>query len=197
MKSVAAHAFRIEVLRDRVVVRKCMMRAVEGGIEACDLQEGGRAGTDRMDRRKVVRLMQRRQRRVALEMGKHLVVDHDWPVVFRPAVNDAMSCGDRLDILRRRAATFPRSRSAAGTSFTCVRIVGLVDQLRLVGGLGAQPRPGSDAVHLPLDQAPRLSAGLGAEHLEFDARRARIDDQDRIHRVTPLATRSLPRRACA
>ena len=54
MKSVAADAFRIEALRDRVVVRKRMMRAVEGGIEACDLQQAGRAGADRMDRCEVV-----------------------------------------------------------------------------------------------------------------------------------------------
>ena len=85
MKSVAAYAFRIEVLRDRVVVRKCMMRAVEGGIEACDLQEGGRAGFDRMDWCEVVVLMQRRQRCVLFEMGKDLVVDHDCTIVSRPA----------------------------------------------------------------------------------------------------------------
>ena len=111
VEAVAAHAFVVEMLRDRVVVRQRIVAAVEGGVEAGDLRQVGGARENGADRREIVRLVQRRQRHIAFELGQHLVVDQDRPVVVRAAMHDAMPDRDRLELLRRRAARRPPSRA--------------------------------------------------------------------------------------
>ena len=119
MKPVAAHALRVEALRDRIMVRQRRMHAVEGGVETCDLKKPRRADADRPDRREIVGLMQRRQRRVAFEMREHRVVDHHRLVVLRPAADDPMPPPRSVRAAASRAAIVPALCSAAGTVFTC------------------------------------------------------------------------------
>ena len=161
VKSVAPHAFRVEALGNRVMVGQRIMGAMKRGIEARDLGNPGHAVKKRADRRKVVRLMQRRERRVAFEPRKNLFVDQDRLIVFRSAMDHAMADGGRLKLLRFAQ---PRTRSLQRRRnvFQLLGRIGLVDQLLLVCCLGAQPRLGSDAVHLALEQAlwPR---GVGAQ----------------------------------
>ena len=57
VKSVAAHALRVKVLRDGVVVRQRVVAAVECGVKAGDLGHVGKTGKHRADRRQVVRLV--------------------------------------------------------------------------------------------------------------------------------------------
>src|SRR5215472_14378725 len=49
VEPVAAHTLRIEALRDGVVVRKCVVATVKGGVEAGDLRKVGEAGEKRAD----------------------------------------------------------------------------------------------------------------------------------------------------
>ena len=182
MKAVAAHAFRVEVLRDRVVIRQRMMRAVEGGVEAGDLRKVGRACAERMDRREVVGLMQRRQRRVALEVREHLVVDHDRLVVSRSAMNDPMADGDRLELLRRAqpgSRDLQRGRNVVHLrSERRTRSISCALSAASARSRGRVPMPST----CPLIRRRGSTPAIGAKDLELDAGRARIDDQDRVHR---------------
>jgi hypothetical protein len=56
--------------------------------------------------------------------------------------------------------------------------------------------PRADAVDLALDQAPR-GAFLDAEYLEFDARRASIDDEDCMHSAQAFGNAATRLRASA
>ena len=62
MKAVAAHAFRVQVLRDGKMVRNRCMTAVEGRIEAGNLGELRKNRANGANRREIVRLMQGRKR---------------------------------------------------------------------------------------------------------------------------------------
>jgi hypothetical protein len=63
MESLAAYAFSIELLGNRVVVGNLGMAAVECGVEASNLQQARPSVEQHSDRAEVVGLMQRRERR--------------------------------------------------------------------------------------------------------------------------------------
>ena len=75
VKSIAAHALGVERFRNREMVNDRAVAAVKRGVEAGDLRQVRETRLDRPDRRKIVRLMQRRQRDITFELGKHPVVD--------------------------------------------------------------------------------------------------------------------------
>jgi hypothetical protein len=180
VEAVAAHAFRIEALGNGVAVRQFIVRAMEGGIETGNLGKLWKAREDRADRRQIVRLMQRRQRRVSFKIGDNVAVDQDRPIVFWAAVDDPLTDGDRLD-LSRLAQPCARGLQGCGYIFDLFGSKGLVDQRLLVGRFRAQTRPRADAVDLPLDQALRPAGRLNGKHLELDAGRAGVDDKNCFH----------------
>ena len=195
VKPVAPHAFGVEALRDRVVVCQCIMGAMECRIEARDLRRPGHALQKRADRREVVGLMQRRERRIAFEPRKNLFVDQDRLIVLRSAMDHAVADGGRFKLLRfaqPRTSRLQRRRNI----LQLLGRIGLVDQLRLVCCFGAQPRLASNAVHLALEQA-LWPLGVGGEHLELDARGAGVDDEDRTHCGQAFGSAVLLRRASA
>ena len=100
MKAVATHALCVEPLRNRIVVGDRAVAAVKGGVEAGDLGQPWKTGEKRTNRRKIVRLVKRRQRHIALELREHLVVDEHGPVVVRAAVHDPMSDRVGFELLR-------------------------------------------------------------------------------------------------
>src|SRR5262249_11171090 len=53
---------------------------------------------------------------------------------------------------------------------------------RAVGCFGLKSWPRANTAHLPLDQPLELVTPISVENLEFDARGAGIDDEDRVHR---------------
>ena len=63
MKAVAPDALVVELMRDGVVVGDRVMVAMKRGVEAGDLRQCRKIGEQRADRRQIVRLVQRRQRR--------------------------------------------------------------------------------------------------------------------------------------
>src|ERR1043165_384901 len=168
MKSVAAHAFGIKPLRDRIMVSDRMMAAVKRGIEACDLGNSGHAVKQDTNWGQVVWLMERCKRRIPLKSRKNALINEYRSIVFRPAMHHAVANGGRLDLLR-----FAQPRACGlercGDILELLGRVGLVDQLLFVGSLSAQPRLRADGVNLPLKQTMR-PGGAGCEHLEFDAR---------------------------
>ena len=100
MKAVAAHSLRIELLGDGVVVRKSAMATMERRVEAGDLRQVRTSSEKQSDRRQIVRLVQRRQRDVALQARQNISVNHGRLAVFRAAMNDAMADGSEANRLR-------------------------------------------------------------------------------------------------
>ena len=91
MKAVAAHAFRVQVLRDGKMVRNRCMTAVEGRIEAGNLGELRKNRANGANRREIVRLMQGRKRHIALKPCEHLLGYQDRTVILGAAMHDAMA----------------------------------------------------------------------------------------------------------
>ena len=88
--------------------------------------------SDRADRRKIVRLVQRRQRDIAFEAAEHLAIDQNWPIIFGATVHDPMSHSDGTDILCLAQPCAGRlERGLRIIHF--IRAVGLVDQGSPVG----------------------------------------------------------------
>src|SRR5258706_5726599 len=153
--------------------------AVERGVEAGDLGQGGQARPDRADRRQVVGVVQRRQRHEALEAAQDARVDQHRSVEIRPPMHHPVADCDRVDgmVLAQPAAGVLQRRWHVGH----LGRVQLAIDRRAALDLGAQPWLRPDAVDLALDPAAEQALVLGGEHLELDARGARIDDQDGVH----------------
>ena len=195
MKAVAAHALGVEAVGDCVTIGHCTVAAMERGIETGDLRKIGKAAKKRANWRQIVRLVQRRERHEALQVRENFGVDSDRPVVVWAAVDDAMTDRSRYELLRFAQ---PRARGEeCGRNVTNLgRRVRLIDQTFSVGVFGAQLWARADAVHLPFDQALQSTAPI-RKYLEFDARRAGIDDQDRVHGGHAATVGAFWRRACA
>ena len=71
--------------------------------------------------------MQRRERNVSLEVCDHRMVDHDRPVVFRPAMHDPVADRDQVQALRL-AKPGRHHGNRRGDVPDLVRRIGLVDQ---------------------------------------------------------------------
>jgi hypothetical protein len=144
-------------------------------------------------------LLARRERNVALEPRQHLVVDQHGAVVVRAAVHHAMADRDQVDLLgvAQPRADFQHGGRQVGH---LLHRIALIDQRFSVGAAGAQARPHADAVHLAFDEALEIGTA-GSVQLELDARRSRVDDEDRIHgglpRVHAAGTAAMRRRASA
>src|SRR5215472_11765054 len=187
MKAVAAHPFRIKVLRDGIMIRDCCMIAVKGGVEAGHLRQLGRIRENRSDRREIVRLVQWSERHVALQSSEHLGIYQNRATVIRAAMDDAVADRTWLNALlvpqpcarglqRRRDIGNYRDRIFA------------IDEASPVEPACPQSRTRADPVHLALEQARKFAA-IDGKYLEFDTRRARVGDQNVFH--GPLRRRVL------
>ena len=91
VEAVAAHALVVEGARQRVAVGVRRMPAVEGGVEAGHLRHVRVDLRREPDRRQVVRLVQRRQRRERGQPRQDGRIDAHRPVVVGTAVHDAVA----------------------------------------------------------------------------------------------------------
>ena len=168
MEAVAAHPFVVEAVGYGIAIGRRGMAAMERGVEAGDLRQLRKALADRADRRKVVRLVQRRERHEALELRDHLVVDQNRLRVDRPAMDDAMPDGGKVDAVllpQHGAGDLDRGGEIAHLA----GLIGLIGENRVVGAGRLQPRAGSDAVDLTANDR-RRAAARRREHLELEAR---------------------------
>ena len=95
VKSVAADAFLVEALRQRVAVGNFGMAAMKRRIEAGDLRKLRLSLQQRADRAKIVRLMERRKRRESLKPLEHNIVDEVGSLKVRAAMHYTMTHRDR------------------------------------------------------------------------------------------------------
>ncbi len=95
MKTVAAHATLGKCMRKCERLRHRWLAVMERRVEARDLRQLRRAGKERLDRRQVVRLVQRRERNVFFEPRNHRGVETDRLDEFQSAVHDAVPDRDK------------------------------------------------------------------------------------------------------
>ena len=162
------------------MVCRSAMASVEGRIETGHLRQLRKALHQTANGRKVVRLMQRRERNEPREVCDHFGVDLSWAIVVRTAVNNPMTDSDRLEVLR---VLQPPSRGShrGRDVWHLFQRIGLVDQERVVRPVRTQTRPRSNSVKLTFHQTFEAGPSLDLKHLKFDARRAGVDDEDRVH----------------
>ena len=98
MKAVAADALGMEMRRDGVIIGDGRMFPMERGVEAGDLRQPRPVDHDRPDGRQIMRLMQRRERDVALEAVQHVLRHKNGLIEFRAAMHDAMAHRDRMNV---------------------------------------------------------------------------------------------------
>jgi hypothetical protein len=98
VKSVAADALGMEMLRDRIVIGDGWVLAMEGRIEARDLGQPWPVHHDRPDRRQIVRLVQRRERDIAFEAAENLLRDNNRLIEFRASVHDPVADRNWVDV---------------------------------------------------------------------------------------------------
>src|SRR5262245_5674504 len=75
-----------------------VVTAMERRIETRDLRKGRLARQKSPDRCKVVRLVKRRQRHVALEVCEHLGRNAEWPFKIRPSMRNPVPDGSQMEI---------------------------------------------------------------------------------------------------
>ena len=166
VEAVAANALRVETFRQGEVIGNRAMTAVESRIEAGDLRQLRKARAERLHGGEIVRLMQRRQRDVALELGEDGCVDQDRLVVFRSAVHDAVPDSGGLEASVPRGATRRRQIKLPGRR-SPDQGDNLVDQRRRRSAASARNRG-----FVPIPSICPLSRRRGSariEHLELDA----------------------------
>ena len=197
MKAISPHPLSIEALGDGVVIHNRSVTAMECGIKAGNLWQIGRMRENGADRRKVVGLMKRRQRDIALEPREHVGVDENRTIKIGASMHDAVPDRSGVDtqlISQPRACRLQRDRHAGHSIF----IVSAVHRAAGILAAGSQPRSRADAIHLTFDLAHELVAALQRKDLEFHAGRAGVDDENRAHRELQAAgTAAALRRASA
>ena len=180
VEAVAADALVVEGARQRVAVGVGRMVAVEGGVEAGDLRHlRGRSPSRGGSARGC-------SAGAAARATGSARAGRGWP---RRSAPDGRTPGRRgrrggrwreARSLRASRARRGSRRSPSGRSWHLGRLVAAVDERGAGAVGGAQARPDADAVDLAAHAPLEVAAG-DREDLELQARRAGVDDEDRVH----------------
>ena len=197
METVSPDTLGVEALRNGKMVRNGTVAVMKGGIEAGNLKQFRSTHQQRPDRCEVVRLMQRCEGNVLLETRDHALVDDDWPVIFRPAMDDPVANRDEVEALG-----LPKpSRHHGNRRGNVGDLVRRIDSDRSAMTRRAPWQANRGRVPIPsiwpLIRRLQRAGSLDAEYLELDARRACIDDEDRIHGSQASGNAAIRRRASA
>ena len=179
MEAVAAHALRVQLRGQREHLRDLRIAAVERSVEAGDLRQLGSALQQQPDRSQVVRLVQGRKRHELLQRCKHVGIQPDRPRVFEPSMHDTMADADQAIAGKPLAQKCHQMLERAG-----VTKLGSLTPRFLGGRLASaiqrnEVRRGVKA----FDLAALIELQLVPSHQEereLDARRACIQDDDRV-----------------
>jgi hypothetical protein len=172
---------------------------MERGIEARHLGDVWRDSADHPDRREVVWLVKRCQRRQLFQLVEDRVVDQHGRRELLAAMDDSMA--DRHDAQVIRVPGDPlvedreQCRVVAGTDIATRER--LVDHVTAVGIGHEEPGVGSNALDgAPITQPETLLTRIHGEHRELDARRSRVEDEDDVrHHATMRARCTTANRA--
>jgi hypothetical protein len=187
VKSVAAYALLEECVRQRKGLIDLRCRSVESGIETSDLRQFGIVGHCQLDRREIVRLVQRCQRHQSLELSQQFRSDPGRPGVAQPAMDHAVA--ERRKSPVAEPVSCPRQDGGQYLARHARRFRTEIrgrDGLALGPG-GTRRRVGADPIDLPAEDPP-----LALVKTEFERRGAGVDHADQgLSRRRHAATLSL------
>ena len=179
MKTVTAQAALPGVPGQRQHLFHIGQRVVKGGVKACHLRQFGVAFKQCRNRFERKRLVQRRERNVAAQVGQHLRVHAHRVRVFGAAMHHAVH--HRNDVVPavchalQHACTDVLQRGVVG-----VRGV----QRHWAGGHAGFAKGGrgaGDAIHFAVPKRfARQGLHAGVKQRELDARRATVQDQNKV-----------------
>ena len=150
---------------------------VEAGVEAGDLGDVRALAQQDLDGLQRERLVQRRQRDVALEVGQHLGIDAHRVEVLATAVDHAVRDRGHAAPVEPGQDALPDQRQRVAVGVVRAQF----DRERRHVGLAEIRRRPADALHLAVPQRPaRQRHGAGIEHGELDARRAAVEHQQDV-----------------
>jgi hypothetical protein len=159
------------------------LRAMECGIEARDLRDVWRDSADDSDRREVVWLVKRRQRRQLFELVEDHVVEHDGRGELLAAMHDSMADRRDAQLIRVSGDPLMKQRNQAF-------MVGGTDTPSGDGLIHHAPalRIGHDESRIRSNTVDRAVIAQGeisptrihGERRELDARRSRVEDEDDV-----------------
>src|SRR5206468_226644 len=109
MKTVTADAAGDEGARQCDGMRDRRLRGMKSRVEAGDLLQAGCTCKQRAHRSDVVRLMEGRQRDVALERGRDSGIDANGRVELYTTVHDAMAHREQAVPAKRRVQTLEQN----------------------------------------------------------------------------------------
>ena len=124
--------------------------------------------------------MQRREAHISFQNCKHRPINQDWPVVVGSAVDDTVADGNEVEFLVLPQPTPCFGDCCSDVSHLVARILS-VDQDSPVIGLGAQPRPGADTVHLSFDEPRQACISINPIDLKLDTGGTGIDHKYGVH----------------
>ena len=152
----------------------------------------GRGGGDRLDRREIVRLVQRRQRHQLGERGHDVGIDPHRRGEFSAAVDDAMAEGQHRPAAQQLAAELQDLGRGAAMIELARAPASLGDDRRPSASATASVGGDADVLDLPAKQQRAVAARLVER--ELDARRAGIEDGDAVRswRAASQATMLAP-----
>jgi hypothetical protein len=152
-------------------------------IKAGNLGELRKPIQQRTNGRKIIGLMQRRERRILLQTCKHVVVNENGPVIFWSAMDHTVTNRNKLELLVLMQPP-PRHGDCGPDVWHLIPTVFPVNQNGLVIGLSAQPRPSANAIHLASHKPNQRCGAIDPEHLKFHTGRAAVYDKYCIHDTT-------------
>ena len=91
MKAITLYAGATQLPRKRNQLRDCGLCSVKAGVEARHLRHTRQSFTDGLDRREIVRLMQRRQRYKPPQFRQHFGRNYDRAGIPRGAMHNPVS----------------------------------------------------------------------------------------------------------
>ena len=177
MKSIAADAFLVEVLWQRVAVGNFGVTAMKRSIEAGDLRKLRLSLQQSADGAEIVRLMQRCKRCEGLKPLERDIVDEKRLAEVRTAMHHTMTDRDRQasNLCAQELYHLPQGR---GHVAHLPRRPGLVDKDLALRVFGGEARMDADPLHLSFQTALQPIARADGEQLKLDARAAGINDEN-------------------
>src|ERR1700738_4526655 len=179
VESVPSHAGLVIGARQAEAARERTHRVMKRGIKACDLGHVRHQLRASTNSRKIVRLMQRRERSQLEKLLHHLIVDARWCGETVPAVHDTVA--DGLDCVLAMVLRNPGEKLVQKV-LVC-ELGAIVTEVLVADGVTQRsscPQMGGDSnlLDLAAKELGKLHTGLAVPEGELETGRPGVESQD-------------------
>ena len=189
MKAIAANTLLIEVARQGKGFGLKGTPPVKGRVKTGDMLGLGQVLLRGLQHRQIGRLMQRSEWGKALEAGQDSLIDQAWTGMVGPAMDDAMSDRDDLEVAVAGLKGGPEGmegRLRIGRSLALGPVLHMIGKARC-----AKPQARSDAEPLDHPVAQAAMGRCGLKQGDLERRRAAIEGEDGLQGLKPFVTAEL------